>query len=81
MPLSPTAPQTPQPEKPRATPVPHRDTLRGQIKFAIPIVSTDMATIQAANDLLTRAVKLLTDGKAYAEAEASLGRTKGTLLP
>lgn len=73
-------PITPAPE-PRKTPVAHVDTLRGSIKFAIPITSTDMASLESANKLLSAAVKVLKDGKAYAEADASLGRTRGDVLP
>lgn len=74
-----------QPQSPAPQPQPKRRThvscLKGSIEFAIPIDPTDMDSLGSANKLLSAAVAVLTGGKAYGKAEASLGKVPGDLLP
>lgn len=71
----------PAPDPARKSRNVHVPCLTGWIRFHIPISATDMASIEAANKLLSAAIKVLSDGKAVATAEASLGKVPGNLLP
>lgn len=64
----------------RKTPTPHVNCLHGKIEFAIPTDAMSIDAMTEANKLVSAAVKVLTDAKAYAKAEANFGRKPGTLF-